>query len=170
MHSRGTMHLGINRFSAVAVVLTGLASLVGCKDQEKCTEALQTARQAMQDEYLDMALARQWREHAGKICGVGPELETLDREILERESALAKAAEEKAKAEADAGRAAIEESKSLWGGYDELEKADKDLKALKKTYSASKKLVVGLVPVYAEQVKAYNEKQYERRKAKFDKK
>ena len=56
MHSRGTMHLGINRFSAVAVVLTGLASLVGCKDQEKCTEALQTARQAMQDEYLDMAL------------------------------------------------------------------------------------------------------------------
>lgn len=168
MHSRGTIHFGFNRWSAV--VLAGLASLTGCKDQEKCTDALQTARQAMQDEYLDMALARQWREHAGKICGVGPELETLDREIMERETALAKAAEEKAKAEADAGHRAIEEAKALWRGFDELEKADKDLKALKKTYSASKKLVVGLVPAYAEQVTAYNEKQYERRKAKLEEK
>src|SRR5690606_24645685 len=59
------------RWATATVLAAGL--LVGCKNQQKCDEALQTARQALQDDYLDFALARQWREHAGKICGAGSE-------------------------------------------------------------------------------------------------
>lgn len=150
----------------------GLSALglgaVGCKDQQKCNDALQTARQAMQEQYLDMALARQWREHAGKVCGVGPELQTLDKEILDREASIAKAAADKAKAEMEAGQKAIESAKELWKAFDELEKDAKDAKALKKTHSDAKKLMAGLVLAYADQLKAFNDKQYEKRKAKLD--
>ncbi|MEN9581880.1 MAG: hypothetical protein RJA70_4889, partial [Pseudomonadota bacterium] len=56
-------------------VLFGLTmSFVACQDQQKCNQALETARKSMQDDYLDMALARQWREHAGSTCGAGPEV------------------------------------------------------------------------------------------------
>lgn len=151
----------------LGVIALGLTA-VGCKDQQKCNDALQTARQAMQDQYLDMGLARQWREHAGKVCGVGPELQTLDKEIIDREAAIAKAAADKAKAEMEAGQKAIESAKELWKGFDELEKEAKDLKALKKTYSDAKKLMAGLVVAYADQLKAFNEKQFEKRKAKLE--
>ena len=154
--------------SKATVALLGLGLLGGCKDQQKCNEALQTARQAMQDEYLDMALARQWREHAGKLCGVGPELHTLDQEILAKEAAITKAAADKAAAEKAAGEKAIEDSQALWKSFDELEKEAKDLKALKKTYNQAKKLMLGLAVAYAEQVKTYNEKQYDKRKTKLE--
>lgn len=148
--------------------MLGIGLLAGCKDQQKCKDALQTARQALQDEYLDIALARQWREHAGKVCGVGPDLDALDKDILGKEAAIAKAATDKATAEKAAGEKAIEESKSLWKSFDELEKEAKDLKALKKTYNQAKKLMLGLPVAYAEQVKAYNEKQYDKRKTKLE--
>jgi hypothetical protein len=144
------------------------AGAAGCKDQQKCNDALQTARQAMQDQYLDMALARQWRDHAGKVCGVGPELQTLDKEILDREAAITKAAADKAKAEMEAGQKAMEAAKELWKGFDELDKEAKDLKTLKKTYSDSKKLMAGLVVAYADQLKAYNDKQFEKRKTRLE--
>lgn len=156
------------RLSPGWLTVLALGLVAGCKDQQKCNEALQTARQAMQDEYLDMALARQWREHAGKICGVGPELDALDKDILAKEAAIAKAATDKAAAEKAAGEKAIEESKALWKSYDELAPESKDPKALKKSYSQAKKLMLGLAAAYAEQVKAYNEKQYDKRKAKLE--
>ncbi len=156
------------RSTSLPVAVVGLTLLSGCKDQQKCNEALQTARQAMQDEYLDMALARQWREHAGKLCGVGPELQTLDQEILAKEAAIVKAAADKAAAEKAAGEKAIEDSKALWTSFDELEKEAKTLNALKKTYNQAKKLMLGLPVGYAEQVKLYNEKQYDKRKTKLE--
>jgi len=155
------------RWATATVLAAGL--LVGCKNQQKCDEALQTARQALQDDYLDFALARQWREHAGKICGAGSELSALDSDILAKEAAVAKAAADKAAAEKAAGEKAISESQSLWKSFDELEKDAKDLKALKKTYNEAKKLMLGLPLAYAEQVKAYNEKQYDKRKTKLEK-
>lgn len=169
---RTTNAVAGSRLSAMAVLGTMVCSSLGmttaCKDQQKCNDALQTSRQAMQEQYLDMALARQWRDHAGKVCGVGPELETLDKEILEREAAIAKAAEDKAKAEAEAGQKAVESAKELWKEFDELEKDAKDLKALKKTYTEAKKLMAGLVVAYADQLKGYNDQQYEKRKAKLE--
>lgn len=160
----------VQRSSSVslATVVLGLGLTAGCKDQAKCNEALATARQAMQDDYLDMAAARQWRDHAGKICGAGTEIQTLDQEILAKEASIAKAAADKAAAEKAAGEKAIEDSKALWKSWDELEKDAKDLKALKKTYNQAKKLMLGLPIAYADQVKTYNETQYEKRKTKLE--
>ncbi len=154
------------RWAMAVVVAAGL--LTGCKNEQKCNEALQTARQALQDDYLDFALARQWREHAGKICGAGEQLSALDKDILDKEAAVAKAAADKAAAEKAAGEKAIEDSKALWKSFDELEGEAKDAKALKKTYNQAKKLMLGLPIAYAEQVKAYNEKQHDKRKAKLE--
>jgi hypothetical protein len=101
-----------SKVSLRALVALGLGvaftGSVGCKDQQKCDDALKTSRQAMQDEFLDMALARQWREFAGKACGTGAELSALDKDIVDREVALSKTAEDKAKADEAAGKAAVE--------------------------------------------------------------
>jgi outer membrane murein-binding lipoprotein Lpp len=153
---------------SIATVVLGLGLTAGCKDQAKCNEALATARQAMQDDYLDMNAARQWRDHAGKICGAGSEIQTLDQEILAKEAAIVKAAADKAEAEKAAGEKAIEDSKALWKSWDDLEKDAKNLQALKKTYNQAKKLMLGLPIAYAEQVKTYNETQYDKRKTKLE--
>lgn len=151
-------------WASMAVV--GLATLlsVGCKDQEKCDDGLKTARQAMQDEFLDMDLARKWRDYAGKICGAGPELTALDKEIVDREAALTKAAEDRAKAEAEAGKKAIQAAGKLWKKFDALKDEEKTEAALKKVKSKTKKLQVGLTPAYGEQLQKYNDKEFAKRK------
>jgi hypothetical protein len=147
-----------------AVLLLALAlSTGGCKDQEKCNEALTTARKSMQDDYLDMALARQWREHAGKLCGIGPELTALDSEILAKEEAITKAIADKAAQEAAAGKTAIEAAQGLWKEWDDLDKKEKDKSSLKKTKKATGELVKGLTVAYGTQVQEYNKKQYDKR-------
>jgi hypothetical protein len=144
-------------------------SLGGCKDQAKCDDALKTSRQAMQDEFLDMDLARKWRDFAGTTCGTGPALEALDKEILDREAALAKAVEDKAKAEEAAGKSAIEAANKLWKKFDKREDKEKTLAELKKVKSKAKKLLIGLSPAYAEQVKKHNDSAFKKREAALKK-
>jgi hypothetical protein len=155
--------------SAVGIVACSWLLLAGCKDQQKCSDALATARKAMTDEFLDMALARQWRDYAGKICGVGPDIETLDKDIVAREAAIAKAIEDKAKAEAEAGAKALEAAKKVWQGYDKLEDKEKDLDALKKASKKANKLIEGVTPDYGQQVLDYNKKEASKRKKALDK-
>ncbi len=163
----------LGRKSTMGVLpLLGLscALLLGCKDQAKCDEALATARKAMQDEYLDMALARQWREHAAKICGAGDTLSTLDREIVEREAALAKAAEEAAKKAAEDGTKALEAAKALWKAWDELEDKKQTEKSLAKVKKKADRAVDGLTEAYAQQVLDYNTSKFGKRQKRFEKK
>jgi hypothetical protein len=150
---------------AMASLGLGLAftGTAGCKDQQKCDDALKTSRQAMQDEFLDMTLARQWREFAGKACGIGAELAALDKDIVDREVALAKAAEDKAKAEESAGKTAIESASRLWKDFDQLPEAERSEAALKKSKSKASKLLLGLAPAYAEQLLKYNDSAFKRR-------
>lgn len=154
---------------ASLLVSSSLAFSAGCnKNQEKCNEALATARKAMQDEFLDMDLARQWRQHAGKVCGQGTELQTLDKEILDREAALAQAVVDAAnKAKAD-GEAAIKKATKLWKGFDKIDEKEQDSKALKKIKKKAAKLVLGLTPEYAKQVEDFNKKQYKSRAKKLE--
>lgn len=154
------------RTIGVLVALLGAASF-GCQDKEKCDDALRTARQAMQDEYLDMQLARQWRDYAGKACGAGDSLAALDQEILAREAEIAKKEQEVAAAAEEAGRQAIETSKQLWRDFDALDAKQRNQEQLKSTYSKAKKLGSGLTEAYAKQVQDYNEKQYEKRQQKL---
>jgi hypothetical protein len=151
------------------LLVVSFSGAVGCKNQEKCNDAMSTARKAMQDEFLDMALARQWRDHAGKICGQGPELQTLDKEIVDREAALAKAVEDAAKKAADDGQAALKQAEKLWKSWDKLEEKEQDKAALVKVNKKARKLVLGLTPDYAKQVETYNSKQYKARTKKLAK-
>ncbi|HEX2731856.1 MAG TPA: hypothetical protein VHM70_09630 [Polyangiaceae bacterium] len=154
--------------SVVGLVIC--ASLfVGCKDKQKCTDALATARKATQDDFLDMALARQWRDYAGKICGAGPDLDALDKDIVAKEAAITKAAEDKAKADADAGTKAMDAAKKAWKAYDKLEDKEKTAEALTQTSKRANKVVIGLTPDYANQVIEYNKKQKEQRKKALEK-
>jgi hypothetical protein len=153
----------------VLLLLVSAVATAGCKNQEKCDEALSTARKAMQDEFLDMDLARQWRQHAGKICGQGGELEKLDKEILDREAALAQAVADAAKKAADDGQNAIKESTKLWKSFDKLDEKEQDKKALSKVKKKAAKLVIGLTPEYAKQVEDNNKKQYKARLKKLEK-
>jgi SHS2 domain-containing protein len=157
------------RNASVLLLLLSLVATAGCKNQQKCDEALATARKAMQDEFLDMDLARQWRQHAGKICGQGPELEKLDKEILDREAALTQAAADAAKKAADDGKKAIEKATKLWKSFDKLDEKEQDKKALGKIKKKTAKLVSGLTPEYAKQVQDYNKKQYKSRLRKLEK-
>lgn len=149
--------------TALLVWIAAGGTLVGCKDQQKCDEALATARKALQDEYLDLALARQWREHAGKLCGAGATLQSLDQDIVGKEAALAKEVQEKAAAEAEAGQKAIEAAQKIWKQYDALETKQRDKDALKKHDKKARGVVKGLTPEYAKQVTDYNKKQFKKR-------
>jgi len=87
-----------------AMLALPLVLALGCnqKDAEKCTQALGTTRQAATAE--DFALAKQWREYAYKQCDDQSALASLDKELGEREGAVAarKDAEAKKKAESAA--------------------------------------------------------------------
>jgi hypothetical protein len=148
--------------------VTVIATQPACQDPAKCTEALQTARKAMQDEFLDMALARQWRDHAGKVCGAGPELEGLDKEIVAREVALAKAVEDKAKKEAEDGKKALATAAKLWKKFEDRPEEERDKKRLDKTRNTIKKMTAGLSEDYAKQVNEFNDKQYKKNKKALD--
>ncbi len=163
----------------LVAVLLGSGSSLGCellegKDQARCDEALATARKSMQDDFLDMSLARQWRDHAGKACGVGPELQTLDKEILDKEAALAKAVVDKANAEREAGQKAIDEITKVWDAYDKLAKDEKDKdelkKQLKKHDKKAKQAIKDgkLTPDYGKQALEYAKDKYDTRKKKLD--
>ena len=144
-------------------------ALVGCKDQAKCDDALKTARQAMQDQFLDMELARKWRDFAGKVCGVGPELTALDKEIVDREAALTKAADDKAKADEAAGRQAIDAAGQAFADFDKLEEKERTLPELKKAKSRARKLLLNLAPAYVDQVQKYIDQQFDKRQGTLKK-
>ena len=154
------------RLASWKVIALGVAALsltAGCKDEGKCQEALAKSRQAMEDGYLDMALARQWREHAGKICGAGAAMTALDKEIIDREAELSKKAEQEATKAADAGKDAIKASIAVWNSYDKLGRREKNMKALKEANSRAKKLHSDLEADYEKQVVDFNTKQYRSR-------
>ncbi len=154
-----------SRYVSWTLVAVGLATTsVACKDQAQCDEALQTARKALQDDYLDFESARKWREHAGKICGAGPEIEALDKEIVSKEEAVAKAAKERAEKEAENGKKAMEVAGELWAKFGKLDDDKKTKKKLNSTRDKIKKMTKGLTEEYAKQVNKFNNAQYKKHK------
>ena len=81
---------------SIRLTLLALWLVVGCnnKDATKCHEAQQTARQALTAK--DVELAVKWREYAYKQCEDTVQLTQLDREIVEKRSAIESAAREQA--------------------------------------------------------------------------
>ncbi|MGC4067855.1 MAG: hypothetical protein QM784_25025 [Polyangiaceae bacterium] len=83
----------------IGTVLVGLSllALVGCssKDATKCANGLATTRQALAAK--DFSSAGQWREYAYKHCEDASQLTLLDKEIVDRQAAVAKEKADKAK-------------------------------------------------------------------------
>ncbi len=86
----------------MAAGLLFLASGCKQKDAEKCAQALNVTRQALEQENFD--LATQWRDYAYKNCDDQAGLQALDQEIVEKRQAVhtreQQEAAEKKKAEA----------------------------------------------------------------------
>jgi hypothetical protein len=85
-----------------AVLTLGCSELglaFGGKDQEKCKQAMDVTRQAMNSE--DFTAAQNWRGYAWKQCDDRPSLEALDRELTEKRTQVeARRVEAEAKAQA----------------------------------------------------------------------
>src|SRR3954464_12890147 len=73
------------------LVLAATVKALGCseKDATKCQEALDGTRKSVAAG--DAALTSQWRERSYKYCEDQTSLVTLDREISEKQTALAAA-------------------------------------------------------------------------------
>jgi hypothetical protein len=91
-----SMNIMSERIGTIVVGMI-LLSAIGCsnKDAAKCANGLATARQALTAK--DLGLASQWREYAYKQCEDVAQLAQLDKEIVDRQAALAKEASDKAK-------------------------------------------------------------------------
>jgi hypothetical protein len=83
---------------AVIFVFSLLAPACQKNDPQKCDQALQVTRQAIEKE--DFSGAQQWREYAWKQCDDRASLESLDRELVNKRSeaeARNRAAEERSR-------------------------------------------------------------------------
>jgi hypothetical protein len=76
------------QLSTGRVGILAILFAVGCqnKDAAKCTEAQQTARQALAAQDVDLAV--KWREFAYKQCADVAQLAQLDKEIVDKRSAI----------------------------------------------------------------------------------
>jgi hypothetical protein len=152
--------LSLPRLSASALALLALAT-PGCVDKEKCDEAIRVTRDALTKEQPD--IARQWRERAWKICNDATTTSALDKEIVDKEAALAKRAADQAQAVADAAQQRMHTSMLVWRGFDKLDEKDRTDERLLAHKEKADHMSQGLPPEYAKQVDDYNEKEFARR-------
>jgi hypothetical protein len=148
------------RATAVATVLV-LA--VGCVDKEKCEQAVSVTRDALAKEQTD--LARQWRERAWKMCNDQAATTALDKEIVDKEAAIAKRVEDAAKAAGLAAQQRMNTATAVWKGFDALEEKDRTLERLEPYREKASRMSQGLEPAYVQQLDAYNQREYAKRKA-----
>jgi hypothetical protein len=83
---------------SVILVLTALVPACQKSDPQKCDQALQVTRQAIEKE--NFSAAQQWREYAWKQCDDRSTLESLDRDLVNKRSeseARQRAADERAR-------------------------------------------------------------------------
>jgi len=78
------------------LALAAFLSVAACqnKDAAKCSEAQQTARQALTSKDVDLAM--KWREYAYKQCDDTAQLAQLDKEVVDKRAALEAATRDQA--------------------------------------------------------------------------
>src|SRR5690349_3296712 len=147
------------RATAVATVLV-LA--VGCVDKEKCEQAVSVTRDALAKEQTD--LARQWRDRAWKMCNDPSGTQALDKEIVDKEAEIAKRTEDAAKQAGLAAQQRMNTAAAVWKGFDALEEKDRTVERLEPYREKAARMSAGLAPEYAQQLDAYNAREYAKRK------
>jgi hypothetical protein len=142
------------------VALSAGCQLLG-QDPARCEQSVATVRQAISLE--DFASARQWRDYTWKVCDERAIVATLDKEIVDAETAVAARAEASSKKAQDLAQARINSAQALWLKFDAEKPADRSRQALDATRDAAKRLGRGLSPPYAKKLEAYNDGEYQKR-------
>jgi len=153
---------------AVIVVMALGACLASCdqlfgQDPARCEQSVATVRQAIT--FKDFALARKWREYTWKVCDEKAVIATLDKELVDAETAAAAEAEATKKKAAELAQARINAAQKLWRQFDAETAANRNEKTLAVTRKSAKRLESGLLPTYAQKLAAYNEGEYQKRLA-----
>jgi hypothetical protein len=145
--------------AAVALATAVVAS--GCVDKAKCDEAISTTRDALTKNQPD--IARQWRDRAWKICNDSTPTAPLDKEITEKEAAIAAQAAASAKALADGAQMRMNQATQIWKAFDKLDEKDRTVATLDQYKAKAARTTQDLPPEYAKQLEDYNDKQYQLR-------
>jgi hypothetical protein len=150
---------------AAAWLAAALAS--GCQlfgeDTARCEQSVATVRQAIG--FKDFASARTWREYTWKVCDERGVVATLDKELVDAEAAVAAEANA-AKANAvKLARERINAAQKLWRGFDAEAATNRNEQGLDAVRKSAARLESGLVPTFAQQLRKYNEGEYQKRLA-----
>ena len=146
-------------------LVAALAS--GCQlfgqDPARCDQSVATVRQAIG--FKDFASARTWREYTWKVCDERGIVATLDKEIVDAEAAAAAEVEAAKQNSVKLAKERINAAQKLWRGFDAETATNKNEQTLDATRKSATRLESGLTPTFAEQVRKYNEGEYQKRLA-----
>jgi phytoene dehydrogenase-like protein len=155
---------GQGRFPGLwlAAALFGGCQLFG-QDPARCDQSVATVRQAIG--FKDFASARTWREYTWKVCDERGVVATLDKEIIDAEAAVAAEAEAAKKKLARSAQERINAAQKLWRAFDAEAPANRNEQGLDATRKSAARLENGLPPTFAQQLRKYNEGEYQKRLA-----
>jgi hypothetical protein len=139
----------------------------GCQlfgqDTARCDQSVATVRQAIG--FKDFASARTWREYTWKVCAERGVIATLDKEIVDAEAAVAAEAEAAKKKALKLAQDRINAAQKLWRGFDAETTANKNEQNLAAARKSAARLENGLTPTLAQQLRKYNDGEYQKRLA-----
>jgi hypothetical protein len=149
----------------VGVALLGAGG--GCalfgQDPARCDQSVATVRQAIG--FKDFAAARTWREYTWKVCDERCVIATLDKELLDAETAAAKEAADAKNKSAKQAQERINAAQKLWRAFDAQAADEKNAQALDATRKSATRLESGLPPTFAQQLRKYNDGEHQKRLA-----
>jgi phytoene dehydrogenase-like protein len=151
--------------SVLGVVLLGAVGGCGLfgQDPARCDQSVATVRQAIG--FKDFASARTWREYTWKVCDERGVVATLDKEIVDAETAAAKEAEDAKNKAAKLAKDRINAAQKLWRAFDAATSENKNEQNLDATRKSAARLESGLLPTFAQQLRKYNEGEHQKRLA-----
>jgi phytoene dehydrogenase-like protein len=144
-----------------------LALASGCQlfgqDPARCDQSVATVRQAIG--FKDFASARTWREYTWKVCDERGVVATLDKEIVDAEAAVAAEADAAKKNAVKLAKDRINAAQKLWRAFDAETPTNRNEQALDAARKSATRLENGLTPTFAQQLRKYNEGEYQKRLA-----
>lgn len=155
---------GQGRFRGLwlAAALSSGCQMFG-QDPARCEQSVATVRQAIG--FKDFASARTWREYTWKVCDERGVVATLDKEIIDAEAAVAAEAEAAKKKTVKLAQERINAAQKLWRGFDAEVPPNQNEQGLDATRKSATRLENGLPPTFAQQLRKYNDGEYQKRLA-----
>jgi hypothetical protein len=152
---------------ALLPLLAPMALASGCQlfgqDTARCDQSVATVRQAIG--FKDFASARTWREYTWKVCDERGIIATLDKEIIDAEAAAAAEVAAAKKNSVKLAKDRINAAQKLWRGFDAETAANRNQAALDEVRKSAARLENGLTPTFAQQLRKYNDGEYQKRLA-----